>query len=634
LLVLASRILAVIFLALAFAQPYIPAASSSVVAGEKAVSIFIDNSFSMDAVNKSGTLLDEAKKRAGEILASYAVTDKFQLLTNDFEGRHQRLVNKEEFMEMLDEVKISPSVKRLDEVAARIFDLLGKSDAVKKKAFLVSDFQKSITDLEKIKNDTAIEVVMIPILAQEKSNVYIDSCWFESPVRQLGQAEKVNVRLRNVSDKLVENNSIRLFINGQQKTPASFNLEPGAGASVVLSFASRETGIQHCRIEINDYPVTFDDKFYFSFEVAEDIPVLCIHASRPDTLGNGGTALRKLFSDSLFRLAEMEENRIDFSSFSGNNFIVLNGLRSISSGLAQELERFTANGGSIALFPGPGADFDSWNAFLASVQADPLTFYDTADTKVDRINFEHYIYANVFEKKSTNIDLPVVLGHYRINKSSRSGEHYLMRMQNGDNFLAQYDHKKGKVYLSSVPLDPAFSNLTRHALFVPTLYNMAVYSQQVKPLFYTLGRDEVIEQNNTVVSGENVFHIRSSDPSAKGFDIIPEHKVNNNSTAIFVHSQLSNAGNYVLQLGDSLLTGISFNFDRKESDLSCYAPAELLKQKEALGLFNFSLIETGIRSLTDSLTEIDQGKKLWKWCIILALLFLAVEIALLRFWKT
>ena len=636
LLVLCCRILAVSFLALAFAQPYIPAAHSKAVIGQKAVSIFIDNSFSMDAVTKSGSLLDEAKNRAREIIAGYSATDKFQLLTNDFEGRHQRLVSKEEFGQLLDEVKIGPSVKTVSEITSRMFDLLGKSNAVKKKAFIISDFQKSISDLDKIKNDSSIETVMVPVLAQEKNNMFIDSCWFDSPVRQLGQTENVNVRIRNVSDKTVENNSIRLFINGQQKTPASFSIAQMDKRNILLSFASKETGIRQCRIEINDYPVTFDDKFYFSFEVARSIPVLCINAAKgKDTLQGNGRDLKKLFSDSLFRFSVADEGHIDYSSFSSFSLIVLNSVHNISSGLAQELERFTARGGSVLLFP-PAQDMDmnSWNNFLATVNADPFTFYDTANTKVDHINFDHYIYTGVFEKKNENIDLPVVLAHYRINKSSRSGEQYIMRMQNGDAFLSQYDHKKGKVYLSAVSLLPDESNFTRHALFVPTLHNIAIYSQQVKPLFYTIGKDEVISVNNTSISGDHVFHVKgdASTGAMNGFDIIPEHRVTDNGVDIFVHSQVNNAGNFKLLLGDSVLSGLSFNYDRKESDLTCLNDKEL--EQGVSGFPNFTLLQPGNKSLTESLAELDQGKKLWKWCVVLALLFLAAEIALLRLWDT
>ena len=71
LLVLLARILAIIALVFAFAQPVIPSANKKVSVGDKTISIFVDNSFSMDAVNKNGTLLGDAKKRALEIVAAY-----------------------------------------------------------------------------------------------------------------------------------------------------------------------------------------------------------------------------------------------------------------------------------------------------------------------------------------------------------------------------------------------------------------------------------------------------------------------------------------------------------------------------------------------------------------------------------
>ena len=66
-LILASRILALTFLVFAFARPFIPNPENKNAFQEQTVSIFIDNSYSMEAVNKEGTLLDEAKRRAKEI---------------------------------------------------------------------------------------------------------------------------------------------------------------------------------------------------------------------------------------------------------------------------------------------------------------------------------------------------------------------------------------------------------------------------------------------------------------------------------------------------------------------------------------------------------------------------------------
>src|ERR1041384_2944175 len=47
LLILCSRLLAILFLVLAFAQPYIPRDNGAVHTGDKVISVYIDNSFSM-----------------------------------------------------------------------------------------------------------------------------------------------------------------------------------------------------------------------------------------------------------------------------------------------------------------------------------------------------------------------------------------------------------------------------------------------------------------------------------------------------------------------------------------------------------------------------------------------------------
>ena len=633
LLVLAARILAIIFLVLAFAQPFISTENKKVLIGNKAISIYIDNSFSMDAINKNGTLLDEAKKRAKEIISAYKPTDRFQLLTNDFEGKHQRLVNKEEFTELLDDIKISPAIRTVSEIISRQTDVLQHRSNEIKIAYIISDFQKSIVNISQIKNDTSIAFNLIPLAAAQKNNVYIDTCWFETPIRQYNQIEKLHVRIKNVSDKAVENNSIKLFINNLQKTPASFNVDKESETEVVLSFASKESGLQQCRIELNDYPVTFDDKFYFSFNVAKNIPVLCINSSSTDITKSESPYLNKLFgADSLFILKNVFENKLDYSTLSNNKLIVLNELKTISSGLAQELKRFMSNGGSVLVFPNSPSDLNSYKEFLMTANVNYFERLDTVNTKVDKINLDHNIYKDVFDKKTfnaTNLNLPIVSKHYVISKNTHSNEEYLLKLQNGDVFLSKYDVEKGKLYLSSVPLNPNFSNFAKHSIFVPTLYKIGMYSQTSEPLFYTIGSDETIE-STTVLTGENVYHIRGEN---NNFDVIPEHKVMDSKTEILVHNQITNAGNYSLLAGKELITGVSFNFNRKESDLSCFTTVELTEQLSKNNLNNFKVLVTGAQSLKQSLMEIEQGKKLWKFCIILALLFLAVEVLLLRFMK-
>jgi len=629
LLVLFCRILAITFLVFAFAQPFIPQSGGKVASGNTAISIYIDNSFSMEAVNKNGSLLDEAKKRAQEIVASYKPTDRFQLLTNDFEGRHQRLVNKEEFNSLLEEVKISPAVKSISEVSSRQLDVLNGNNIKNKKAFIVSDFQKSIANIGEIKNDTSVQVLLYQAKAQQSNNVYIDSCWFNTPVRQAGKTEQLNVRIKNTSNNAVENNSVKLFINEQQKTPASYTVEANSQKDISLSFASREIGIQNCRVEISDYPVTFDDKFFLSFEVAQRIPVMSINSSEAITRTN--TGIDEVFNDSLFLFTSSDEKKLDYASLKNNSLIVLNELKTISSGLAQELNRFVKNGGSLLVFPNAQSDLPSYSVLLNPMNIASYQVLDTVNTRVDKINYEQEIFRDVFEKKDASMNLPFVSRHYKLGKSTRSNEEYIMKLQNGDAFLNKSNVGKGKVYLCSSPLDEESGNFTRHALFLPALFRIAIYSQAEQTLFYTINKDDVVETSNRQLTNESVYHI--NDAYNGTFDIIPEHKAEELKTTLLLHGQVTNAGNYFLALGKEKVTGLSFNYNRKESNLYCYTSEELVQQYETAGFSNFRMLENGAKSLTQTLSESFQDKKLWKLCIVLVLIFLGIEVLLLRFMK-
>ena len=118
LLVLLTRILAILFMVMAFAQPYFKGANSQ-NNNEKNISIYIDNSFSMNAEGNGLLLLDEAKEVATAIINSYSENEKFQILSNDFEGKHQRLVNKTEAKHFLNDLKISATSRTSQAVFER-----------------------------------------------------------------------------------------------------------------------------------------------------------------------------------------------------------------------------------------------------------------------------------------------------------------------------------------------------------------------------------------------------------------------------------------------------------------------------------------------------------------------------------
>lgn len=627
LLVLAARLLTITCLVLAFSQPFIPAKNKSTHSPEDAVSIFVDNSFSMEANGTSGTLLDDTKSKAKEIASTFPPSQKFQLLTNDFEGYQQRMVNREEFLQMLDEVKISPSVKTISEIYSRQKDALKSQGNTNGSAYVISDFQKSISDIESIKADSMVSCIFIPVTPVKNNNLFIDSCWFSSPIRQLNHPEELNLRIVNSSDDDYENIPVKLMLNGTQKALASFSVVAHSETIIPLSFTISETGMQQGELSITDYPVTYDDKFYFSFSVAKRISVLCINGKEESK------SISSLFgNDTYFALTNQNEKSVNYSSFSSYSLIITNEISPISSGLAHELKRFTQSGGSVLIIPAANSDLTSYNEMLQLLSSGGISGKDSSATKVSSINYQSDVFTNVFEKQkeNKNIDLPVVSKHYIITKNTKTREESLMRLSNGESFLSKYFSGKGFVYLLSVGLSDDFSNFQKHALFVPALYNIALFSQTAHPMFFIIGKDMSTEFPNTSISGESIYNISKSDNS---FEIIPEQKIIGPLTSVVFGNQLKEAGNYLLKAKSDTLFGLSFNYDRKESVLDYFNPEELETKAEKTGNTNFSVLQTTAKGIAASLTEMNSGIKLWKLFIWLALAFIVSEVLLIRLLK-
>jgi hypothetical protein len=625
-LILAMRILAISCLVFAFAQPFIPGKVKT-IQGEKAISIYIDNSFSMESTNKKGTLLENSKTLATEIVNTFNASDKFQLLTNDFEGKHQRFISKEEFVEQLNDVKISSATKSISDVIKRQQDFLLNSSSKNKRIFLLSDFQKNTSVISKSDIDTSISISCIPIISSEVNNVYIDSVWFETPVQQYETQQIIHAVIINKSNKDIENGSLKLYINDAQVSLASFNVSAGNKKDVSISFTVKIKGINKGVLKIEDYPITYDDNFFFSFNAQTTINTLLINGKDTKTAGNFKSLMQ---NDSLFVYKENSDASIDYSVFSKTNIIVLNELNTITSGLTSELQKFVNAGGSVVIFPNKKSDIISYNAAFQTLLLPQIIKLDTTNIKTQSINFEQGLYEGVFDKVDQRMDLPKVFEHFEFTKTTNNNSQGLVLLQNGQFLISLNTLGNGKVYVFSIPSDETSSNLLKHALFVPTLIKMAILSLKPSPVYYKTALNEVIALNSTSNFSDKPLHIVKDD---KKVDVIPEHRLLNNTTALYTQNQITEAGHYNVEENNVIIKDLAFNFDRKESDMNFMTQEDLQKQIDEKGLKNVSVIELNEKSLTNALQEVNDGKKLWKLFLILALMFLAAEILIIRLFK-
>jgi hypothetical protein len=407
---------------------------------------------------------------------------------------------------------------------------------------------------------------------------------------------------------------------------ASVNVDANASATVNLSFTIAGSGWQQAEVSLTDYPVTFDDNYYFSFNVKEHLNVLALNGNLLNPY------LQALFkNDNYFMFNNASVNQVDYSSFQTYQLIVLNEVKEISSGLAQELKKYIEAGGTVFIFPSVDADIDSYKNFLEPLGSNYPEHFIVADDKVARIESQHSLFADVFENKKSipeNLDLPVVSKYFLISKNTHTREEALLKLLSGNTFLSVNDYKKGSIFLSSVPLNEDYSSLPKHALFVPVMLKAAFRaSSEIRPSLI-IGRTGEVEAAMQANTGENVFHLKNDHLH---FDIIPEIKMVENKSYISVHDQVKKAGNYELVSDQKIQSCISFNYDRSESDLRCYTADELNGIVQKRSDLKMNTVSAESADLTHAVLQLNEGVRMWKYCIILALIFFAMEVLIIRF---
>ena len=614
LLILASRILAISSLVFLFAQPFIPKQNQQTKEGQSLITLYIDNSFSMLGESSAGPLLEVAKAKSNEILKAHPETDRFQIISNEFKPNSSRFLSRLDAQAIVDEIQISSVSKDLSHIVKKIHETEGNLQFDQRQVYLLTDFQNNKT--EALELDSTTTYTALPLRSERKSNLSIDSVWFTSPFIKKDEPLAMKVKLSNHGSEDLESIALKLLVEGQQKLVHSIDMKAGSSQAINLSFSVPNSGWKMGQIQIEDYPIQFDNDFFFTFNVRKEVKILEIFESeRSDFL------YRLYASDSYFNHSSLSKNGLDYSSIPDNDLIILNGLKDISSGLNQVLLDFVTNGGSLSVIPNEDA-----NAALKGLGGKELYRFGeimNESSDVVRMDVQHPLFDQIFETVPENIDLPKVLKSFAIS-SPQVTFSTILRMSNQQDFLAEVQYQSGRIFLLASPLNKNWSNFQEHALFVPLYLKMSFAGASQLPHYYEIGSNALVQLGHSSSEEEALYKIKNSE-----VELTAELIVNDNRVYLNEGGELSKQGVYDIVLNDSSIQKLALNYSRTESGPPEKTGKELSDFLENQGLEVIDNLSTNISQLVK---ESRNGNQLWRWFALLSLFFLAIEILLLRFW--
>ena len=616
-LILATRLLALLFLILAFAQPFIGSNKNKLNQGNSAVCVYVDNSYSMGLKKGGEQVLSIAKNKAKEIANAFNTGDKFSLLTNDLEGTHQRWMQKQDFLDAIDKIELSPNIKTIDEISKKEATLFQSLNAKNKLGFFISDFQKNMISKSE---DTTFIAHFLNIQSETEKNLFVDTCWFEQPLFTINTNNKLLVRIKNAGNTAAEKVRISVKINGVVKAIDDVSIAPENSITDSFNITATQAGWQKAEITFNDYPITFDDHFYFAYKVAQNEKVLSIDdAETPNNIASIFT------NDVHFSFDKTNKGQLDYSSFKNYSLIILNQLTDISSGIASSLKEYIDNGGNIYIIPSVNADINSYNSFLSNNNAGSFGALQVKNGEVTKINLQEELFKSVFNNLPKNVETPKIKKLYPILSNTNNNEREILSTNIGSPLVTKFEAGNGFIYVQAVPLSADFSDIQDNAIFAPMVYNSAVYKKNKQALYYTIGKDNLIELKNSNTNGESVYKLSNGKN-----EFIPENRSVGNSVLLRVNNTLESDGHYSINSNNNELGIAAFNFDRTESNLKFASKDEIAT---TFNKKNQLILDNTKANLSAEVKQIKDGVLLWKICVILSLLFLLIEILLIRFWK-
>ncbi|WP_343697456.1 BatA and WFA domain-containing protein [Flavobacterium sp.] len=586
-LLLATRLLLLTCAIIAFAQPFFEAKDSKNASNE--MYIILDNSFSMQAKGKKGELL---KRAVQELLENTPENAQFSLLTNTDNYWNTDIKSSKSALQNL---KYSATPFELSSIMAKV---KAHKSAHKKDIIIISD-AVGLKENDIKNTDSEEKPYFILSEAEQKNNVSIDSVY-------------INQTLENFYEI-----GVNLSAYGEDFKPISTALynQNKLIAKTIINFDTKKKKINftipkeafHGYVSIEDNGLTYDNKLFFSISKNKKTNVISIGEPEKSNF------LSRIYTSAEFNYNNYSISTLDYNSLEKQNTIILNELVEIPQALQTTLKAFVSKGGNLVVIPSEKSSVSNLNAFLGNFGKIQFNTLKTESKQITKINFDHPLFSGVFENKITNFQYPKTNSSFDISSPYPA----VLSYEDQSSFVTAVQNPTAGITVFSAPINAANSNFQQSPLIVPLFYKMAQNNQKTGVNALTIGNNQPYFVD-VLLTKDAILEVKGTEDS-----FIPIQQILNNKVKLTFNDFPDTAGNYSIFDKKEWVENLSFNYKRTESDLS---------QVNTNVVSDFKTADT-ISTIFNTLQTERTDSQIWKWFVIFALLFLALEMAIIKFVK-
>ena len=635
-ILLALRVSIILLLVFAFARPTLKGlAIGGTTSAAKTTAVFIiDDTFSMSVIDNQGSLLNQAKTVAKNLLKNFQEGDEAALILVSQSEGSEVYVSKSviDLQKYIDAIEPAYKTRMIHSALIQAVQILSQSKNFNKEIYILSDFQsgrladeKTISDFSQVL-DESVRIYAINYSGREIYNLGVDDIKVNTQIFEKQKPINFRITVTNYSSKSADNIIVSLFVNNERSAQVSTSL--GSGESEVLNIdaAIKTTGFISVFAEIEDDEILQDNRRYTSVFVPDNIPIIAF-TDEPTDFRFVELALTALENQNTFMITKKNLNELSAYDLKKYEVVIVIGSQNLKA--ADKLSNYVQEGGSLFIAPGSKSTLAGYQKLLNELGlSSPLASIGKINDPTNLFLFEntdldHPVFQDIFtNKEKTKIESPEIYSYFKINTQGKGRS--IITLQDGSSFLGEYKIKNGKIFLLSSSPILSCNNFPLKSIFVPLMNKSVLYlaSKDKNETNVLAGEDIRID-----VRGKSISQLKLLKP-----DNVEDFLTLNQSdgNAFVKYDKANLVGNYKIASGTKIIDEVSVNADPLESKVKYLDKAEIDSYMSEINFKGNFFWLNKEENIGDAILKARFGSELWKYFLLAALLLAFVEMLVAR----
>ena len=576
-LILISRLLAFVFLILAFSKPY---TSGEITKYSDSLIIYLDNSISMSVEENGGDLFGVYRNKLKKTSEKYT---KITFLTNN---RTYPDLTYSNFIEVLKELKLSGASNDLTYISNKIKEIKGFH---KIRTLIISDLQ-NVKELPNILNNKNVFII-------NKLNNDIDNILIKNIIEYTSPDQGLNLFVE-IENKGSKKTNIPISLKNDEVLLAKQTFDIDSAEVKSINFKIKESHIKGIvNIDYRDTYI-FDNTFVFNKSESKKQNIAVI--------GLKNYFFDKLYPINSFNLKYYEED-ISTEKLNSLDLLIINELENYKEFFAEKIMKYISNKGVVVYIP--SINSHSLSDYLG-VNLDKGYI---ENIKITDINTKSELLKDVFSSEVDNIE------YVKVNKSFKiisDNTQEILGFDNGYSFLSKMNNNN--LYVFSASISSSNTDFYRNELIVPVFYNLANIKNEKPRLSYQIGDNYFIKIPKKDVKN-NVLKIKY-----KNNIYTPKQSINDKFVNVKLDGFIDAQGFYSIVSELNTVKIFSCNYPYQESSIE-FLDTDSIEIK--------SVLNPDLDYVLDSVNSKVKLISYWRLFLSLCVVSLLLEIFLIKYYK-